>query len=172
MMEMIDASIVACHCRTDDRSAIVISSGPDGHSARTTGVQTRRTAILQTAIGRRQRGPAMFATQSPEAEQELPKSISEPRKLDGGRLVTNWGPRVVLSKGPDQPASLLQIKALPVLRRNIFAAFAEWRISAVAVPAFARGPEQPLVPGLAVYAALSKCRLRSSVETRPNRRGP
>jgi hypothetical protein len=63
-------------------------------------VQARRTAILPEAIGRRQRGSAMFAAKSREAEQKLPEGIREPRnveKIRGRRLAS---PRKLASARP------------------------------------------------------------------------
>src|SRR3982075_2627556 len=82
-MEMIDASTNARRHRVIDRSVIVISSGPYGHPAGATGVHARRTAILPEAVGRRQRGSAMSAAKSHEAEQGLPEGIPEPRNVTG-----------------------------------------------------------------------------------------
>ena len=79
--EMIDAPTNAHRYRVTDRSVLVISSGPYGHPAGATGVHARRTATLPEAVGRRQRGSAMFAAKPHEAEQELPKSIPEPRNV-------------------------------------------------------------------------------------------
>ena len=54
------------------------SSLAQGHmgTPRATGVHARRTATLPEAVGRRQRGSAMFAAKPHEAEQELPKKYS------------------------------------------------------------------------------------------------
>jgi hypothetical protein len=79
--EMIDAPTNAHRYRDTGRSVLVISSGPYGHPAGATGVHARRTATLPEAVGRRQRGSAMFAAKPHEAEQELPKSIPEPRNV-------------------------------------------------------------------------------------------
>ncbi len=78
---MIDAPTNAHRCRATDRSVLVISSGPHGHPAGATGVHARRTATLPEAVGRRQRSSAMFAAKPHEAEQELSKSIPEPRNV-------------------------------------------------------------------------------------------
>src|ERR1700682_6646217 len=82
-MEMSDAPTHARRHRVVDRSVIVIGSGPYGHPAGATGVHARRTAILPEAVGRRQRGSAMSAAKSHEAEQGLPESIPEPRNVTG-----------------------------------------------------------------------------------------
>jgi hypothetical protein len=78
---MIDAPTNAHRYRVTDRSVLVISSGPYGHPAGATGVHARRTATLPEAVGRRQRGSAMFAAKPHEAEQELPEGIPEPRNV-------------------------------------------------------------------------------------------
>jgi hypothetical protein len=66
-----------------------IRPGPYGHPAGATGVHARRTTTLQEAVGRRQRGSAMFAAKPHEAEPELPEGISEPRNV----TKTAWRPR-------------------------------------------------------------------------------
>src|SRR6266702_7763826 len=73
-MEMIDAPNSARRYRVTNRSVLVISSGPHGYPARATGVHARRTAILPEAVGRRQRGSAVPAAKSYEAEFELPEA--------------------------------------------------------------------------------------------------
>src|SRR6478735_12756495 len=80
-MEMIDAPTNARRYRVTDRSGPVISSGPYGHPTGATGVHARRTATLPEAVGRRQRGSAMFAAKPHEAEQEVPEGIPEPRNV-------------------------------------------------------------------------------------------
>jgi hypothetical protein len=80
-MEMIDAPTNARRYRVTDRSVLVMSPGPYGHPAGATGVHARRTAILPEAVGRRQRGSAMFAAKPHEAEQGVPEGISEPRNV-------------------------------------------------------------------------------------------
>src|SRR6266702_2041663 len=82
-MEMIDAPNSARRYRVTNRSVLVISSGAHGYPARATGVHARRTAILPEADGRRQRGSAMPAAKSHEAELELPEGIPEPRNVTG-----------------------------------------------------------------------------------------
>jgi len=80
-MEMIDAPTHARRYRVTDRSVLVTSSGPYGDPAGATGVYARRTATLPEAVGRRQRGSAMFAAKPHEAEQGLPEGIPEPRNV-------------------------------------------------------------------------------------------
>jgi hypothetical protein len=58
------------------------SSLAQGHMG-TPQEQQACTAILPEAVGRRQRGSAMFAAKSHEAEQGLPECIPEPRKVTG-----------------------------------------------------------------------------------------
>jgi hypothetical protein len=103
--EMIDAPTNAHRYRVTDRSVLVISSGPYGHPAGATGVHARRTATLPEAVGRRQRGSAMFAAKPHEAEQELPKSIPEPRNVTREcrrpvRGRKTWHARTLLAREP------------------------------------------------------------------------
>jgi hypothetical protein len=60
------------------------SSLAQGHMGTSAGatVHARRTATLPEAVGRRQRGSAMFAAKPHEAEQELPEGIPEPRNVE------------------------------------------------------------------------------------------
>src|SRR6476469_8767050 len=106
--EMIDAPTNAHRYRVTDRSVLVISSGPYGHPAGATGVHARRTATLPEAVGRRQRGSAMFAAKPHEAEQELPKSIPEPRNVtrECRRQVTTGDQTCSEPKRPRRVSSL------------------------------------------------------------------
>jgi hypothetical protein len=74
--------------RVTERSVLVTSSRPYGHPTGATGVHARRTATLPEAVGRRQRGSAMFAAKPHEAEQELPEGIPEPRNVT--RVIREW----------------------------------------------------------------------------------
>ena len=109
--EMIDAPTNAHRYRVTDRSVLVISSGPYGHPAGATGVHARRTATLPEAVGRRQRGSAMFAAKPHEAEQELPKSIPEPRNVTREcrrpvRGRRTWHARTLLARGAGRGSCL------------------------------------------------------------------
>ena len=63
------------------------SSLAQGHMGTSAGatVHARRTATLPEAVGRRQRGSAVFAAKPHEAEQELPEGIPEPRNVEGSQ---------------------------------------------------------------------------------------
>ena len=109
--EMIDAPTNAHRYRVTDRSVLVISSGPYGHPAGATGVHARRTTTLPEAVGRRQRGSAMFAAKPHEAEQELPKSIPEPRNVTREcrrpvRGRRTWHARTLLARGAGRGSCL------------------------------------------------------------------
>jgi hypothetical protein len=116
-MEMIDAPTHARRYRVTERSVLVTSSGPYGHPAGATGVHARRTATLPEAVGRRQRGSAMFAAKPHEAEQELPEGIPEPRNVT--RVIREW--RCPVATGDQTSARLTDT---PCRRRQV-----PWRSS-------------------------------------------
>jgi hypothetical protein len=65
-------------------------------------VHARRPAFLPQTTGRQQRGSAMFAAKSHEAEQELPEGIPEPRNVTatGDFEAVLYGRRNRNDKGP------------------------------------------------------------------------